>query len=187
MSVEVFCLMGVTCTGKTTIVDKLLEVSDKEGGWLRAVRVGAEMRKRHPPEFFKGFAAMEETEKEVWEIFDKQYNAALIDPHCQAIIIDGQPRMASQVHQLRRRVAFSHYIMLHADTATLEERARNRSPDPEVVRLSLERIRNDKVQLYDVLCTLFSMDEGTSFYYKQVLSNDNAARTIYDQISFFVN
>ena len=155
----VFC-MGVTCSGKTTFID-LCTVSRKRFG---AIKVGNEMLLRYPPERFNGLAAMDDTEEEVWEIFQEQLDDRISEGK-SIILVDGQPRTVSQVDkclEAASEAGFSaKFLWFHVTSKELNERLGKRfemqSGAHELSRheLSRQRMTNDKIQLYDVIQELF--------------------------------
>lgn len=151
----VIAVGGVTCAGKSTLMQALAQMPH-----FGTIEVGKEMRKRYPPEFFKGKAAMKETEEEVWQIFDEQYKKHLRDPDCAAIFSDGQPRLPSQVYRMYNMIGPYNFIMMHASRERLERRARQRSTDQGNLDLALARITNDNAQLYEVLLEYHHLQIG---------------------------
>ena len=146
------CVMGVTNTGKSTLLDRM-KTSEKS---LRFgfIEVGKELRRRHPPEYFNGFAAMKETEEEVWDIFDKQYNEAK-EAGADYIICDGQPRMDVQLEVMKRKYAPLIFILLTTEDSTLKKRAGERDlNNSSATKLSMDRLRNDFSQMYYVLAEI---------------------------------
>jgi hypothetical protein len=117
------------------------------------------MRKRYPPEYFKGRAAMPETENEVWTIFEEQLMAGTT-AGANIILIDGQPRMTKQVEIIRTKYGHCRHAYLHlmASREACEERARGRDASPDALALSMKRMDNDRIQLFDVL-TLIHLHE----------------------------
>lgn len=119
------------------------------------VEVGKEMRRRHDPSFFKGKGAMPETEAEAFCIFREQFVKAY-EEGAEFIFIDGQPRMASQVNSCipyARKYSSDVYLMfVHVEDEEAAERAVARdSYSPAALDLSMKRLKNDKIQLFDVL------------------------------------
>lgn len=162
-----------------------------------SVSVGSEMRRRHPPSFFRGQAAMPETEEEVWEIYRGQLDAAL-DAKCDVVFVDGQPRMISQVSAVvsdmddrfprdggpPRRSLWEYpalFMHLVAPDKELIRRMEIRDgDDPEKLKLSRSRMSRDKEQLYDVLAdislrmpgeALISVPTASRAYLRHALSN----------------
>lgn len=139
-----FCILGVTNVGKSTLLSSL----NKEE--FATVEVGKEMRRRYPAEFFKGKAAMQETEDEAFEIFTEQYAAAGEKP----VVIDGQPRQVSQIDRVLKVLKYPFFILLHAPEEELKHRIHKRDKDTEWASLSERRLDADRIQLYDVLAEL---------------------------------
>lgn len=147
-------LMGITNSGKSTLIEAAKAQDYYNIGF---VEVGKEMRKRYSPETFKGKGAMDSTEEEVLQIFHEQMQAAK-DAGANLILVDGQPRMPSQIpimmNSPRRK-----YILLKESDEVILERIKNRDSDPAAVELSMQRFKNDKVQIFDVLTDLIRMNE----------------------------
>lgn len=141
-------LMGVTCSGKTTLVDDFL--SDPFGN-VGAVQVGKEMRRRYPPEYFQGSGAPGHTEDEARRIFEEQLKAA---EGKKLILVDGQPRRRSQVALMKRNPGLG--LILDVSEETQRERLENRfKNDPAGRFLAEDRIKNDKVMYYDCICEMY--------------------------------
>ncbi len=149
---KLVCLSGITCSGKDTIAEMLAEMDQGIG----LIQIGKEMRKRHPPEFFQGLGAMSSTEDEVKEIFKEQYEAHS-DKH--TIICAGFPRVAYQyefITQFEDRA----FIYIYSDEYDYLDRLDVRFKDnPSGRELSEQRLKNDRIQLYDMLMVLLSNDE----------------------------
>lgn len=160
----VFC-MGVTCSGKTTFIDFCTEEEEKIG----AIKVGEEMRLRHPTEYFDGLAAMDSTEDEAWEIFNEQL-ADNVRRGKSIILVDGQPRLPSQVDHclgiVESQGFICKFLWFHVDNEELDKRMNGRF-EGQIGALNLAKLRmiNDKVQLYDVIQTLFSSELFDSAYH----------------------
>jgi len=148
MTPLVVSVIGVTNAGKSTLMDHMRSVDG-----CACIEIGKEMRRRHPPEYFQGLGAMAETEQEVWEIFDEQHSDAL-HRGAPLVLIDGQPRLESQVLQLRIRVGKYRLLQLHAPHDELRRRAEARDgASPGALQLTERRLVNDYRQLYEVLTT----------------------------------
>lgn len=143
-------VFGISNVGKSTLLKKVRESFGDEVG---IVSVGAEMSRRHPPEAFKGKACLDETEAEVWEIFDAQYHEALAKG-ASVILCDGQPRSVRQVDHMLANYPRLSVLWLHADQDALVSRAVRRA-DAE---LRYERLTNDRLQLFDVVHKLHEED-----------------------------
>lgn len=149
-----FCILGVTNVGKSTLLSSL----DKEE--FATVEIGKEMRRRYPPEFFKGKAAMSETEDEAFRILTEQLKEANGRP----VVIDGQPRMRSQVTRVLDTLTNPHFILLTCYDEELRRRINARDSDEANRELSRQRLINDKVQLYDVLTALIYLKEHVEVF-----------------------
>lgn len=84
---KIICLMGITCSGKDTLAERMQELHPDNVG---LIQIGKEMRKRHPPEYFKGLGAMAHTETEVWSIFEEQKK---LSEDKKLIVLTGVPRL----------------------------------------------------------------------------------------------
>lgn len=147
-------LMGITNSGKSTIINAAKAIDYYKIGF---VEVGKEMRRRYPPETFKGKGAMASTEDEVLEIYHEQLQAAK-DSGAKLIFIDGQPRMACQVPMMLENPNRK-FLVIKEDDEVILERIKNRDTDPKAVELSMLRFNNDKVQLFDVMTALLRAKE----------------------------
>lgn len=159
----IVCLMGPTCSGKSTFIQSLLTTNPDTIG---AIEVGKEMRRRHPPEYFNGLGAMEHTEKEVWDIFEEQFEA---NRGKRIILVDGQPRLPSQVDKLidfaSKHLHTLYYLLFNVTKEETFERLQKRHADDlKSQALGFARSTNDKVQLYDVLVELTKQDQGIGMF-----------------------
>lgn len=140
-----YYVLGTTCAGK----DYMMEQTQQQLPHLVGlVQVGKEMRRRYPPGHFQGQGAPEHTEVEALSIYKEQLAEAEAQGY-KHIFIAGQPRRISQIEQ----TVLTHpgkVLWVYADDSTLRERAGKRG-DAATVQLSLDRITNDKVALFDVL------------------------------------
>jgi ribose 1,5-bisphosphokinase PhnN len=141
-------IIGPTCAGKGTLIAHLLE---RHPDWA-AVQVGAEMRRRHPPEFFQGRAAMAETEPEVWEIFRAQWQAAA-DHHAPVVLVDGQPRHPNHPAKLAHFCPQWQALALTASPTVLLERSEIRDETPGQKLLTRARIGRDLDELHRIQAT----------------------------------
>lgn len=148
---KVISIMGSTGSGKTTIVQEAMASDDP---YVSGVQVGQIMRKRYPPEKFRGLACLPETEEEVRALLLE----ALIDADFHQVryfFVDGQPRSVGQyewLHDLRREMKFdwcAFYLTVPRDVQIA--RLRKRDMQPSAYELALQRIVNDEQQLAPVL------------------------------------
>lgn len=155
----VFCI-GTTCSGKSTLIENFTRRSNNIG----SVEVGKEMRRRYSPSAFKGLAALDETEDEVWEIYQQQFDDNLKGGK-KIILIDGQPRMSSQVmiclNHAKLHECSSFFMWIHCSVAETRRRALDRfSDNDEALELAMMRLTNDRTQLFDVIHRLVSLKEN---------------------------
>ena len=143
--------MGTTCSGKSTIAKRLQEAFD-----YGRINVGEEFRKRYPPSYFDGKGAMEKTEKETREIYSELWNK---NYNKKIVIVEGQPRLQSQVNWILNHDEVAKlFISVYTDEETIKERIIQRfGDDIESIELSLQRITNDKIQLFDVYTYLANL------------------------------
>jgi len=156
--------MGVTCVGKSTFMQRSVDIM---GNKIGLVEVGKEMRKRYPPERFRGQAAMADTEDEIFEIYTKQLKSQLDK---EIILVDGQPRFESQVPRIwnQHPEISKSCLWLHISDCVIQGRIRERFSieDPtdcfekgtQAAKrdLAQQRVTNDKIQLFPVLWLLIS-------------------------------
>lgn len=148
-------LMGATCSGKTTIINKLLSLSDE----VAAIQVGKVLREKYGEDYFKGQAAPAHTADETEQIY-KHGLAKAVKAGKKLIVIDGQPRDERQVamcldtcSQYSGEYQLS-FTVVHASHAVREERARSgRKPGPDL-DLALARLNNDYKNFYDAVIPL---------------------------------
>lgn len=145
-------LMGGTCTGKSTFIRCAKEHYGDTAGF---VEVGKRLREKYPPEYFKGSAAPDHTEREALDLYLSEANA-LLDKH-DLVFVDGQPRRESQVEVVLN--SFSTipkvFLLFHASAEVQAVRAGQRFVrDPKSFELAIARIDNDRKQGYDCLVAL---------------------------------
>lgn len=143
---NMFYVLGTTCAGKSYFIDKALERYPEK---FAAVEVGKEFRRRHPPEYFQGSAAPDHTEQEAITIFNELHEQALQTGRPN-ILVSGQPRRLSQLAPTALRYPGT-MLWLYAEPAVLRERAMARDQTEEELKLSLARIDNDRIQIFDLL------------------------------------
>lgn len=154
----VFC-MGATCSGKSTFIDRCTESNNKFG----SIKVGEEMRRRHPPEYFDGLGAMQHTEDEAWEIFTSSLDDN-VRRGKSIVLVDGQPRLPSQVEKCFRAASERSFVWIilwfMVDEDELKRRMLERFKGKTgELGLAKERMVNDKCQLYDVFQSIFLWDK----------------------------
>lgn len=155
-------VLGVTCTGKTTVIK---EIEQKFIG-VRSVLIGQELRKKYPPEFFRGMGAMPETEEEVIRILRDAIEDFLTSDD-ELLLVDGAPRLppcfdfceSVSVYRCDRS-----YLLLVVDSdSVLDSRSRDRDGDNvEKLALSQQRISTDKQLTYEILCSILKEDLSDS-------------------------
>lgn len=146
---RIYYAFGVTCAGKDTLMDRAQELYPNLVG---LVNVGKEFRKRYPPEYFQGKGAMLHTEREAIEIFETQLAEQRKDK--KIIFVSGQPRMVAQIKETIGKYSGT-ILWLHVSDETLKQRLEKRFVgDPGSYQLSLKRLSNDRIQLFDVVFEL---------------------------------
>lgn len=152
---KVIFVLGPTNAGKSTLLKTVKELFPQRVG---LVEVGKEMRRRHPPEFFQGSAAPEHCEQEALSIFHEQMVEAT--KH-EFVFVDGQPRRVSQITPCLQ-YRYDHqlfFLLMNESEEVLKKRLEGRfAPGSGEYELSWMRIRNDKVQLFDVLFELIKLN-----------------------------
>lgn len=148
-----FYLFGTTCVGKDYFIETAL---DRYPNIFGAVQVGKEFRKRYPPEHFEGKGALIKTEDEAFDIFCEQWTKSF-DAGKKYILVSGQPRLQSQVKRLSDFVQGKQTILfLWVPDEVIHRRIEDRFKTDDNWRAAAkQRFINDKIQLFDVLFTLF--------------------------------
>lgn len=149
MTVNYLYIVGVTCTGK----DYLMDFMESQDPTIGSVRVGKILRERYPPDHFKGSGAPEHTEKEALEIFESEIQRL---KGKRTVLISGQPRRLSQIKPTIGKYKGS-IIWLHASDDVIRQRISNRSEADQ--ELALQRIKNDKIDLYTVMHELWCQQD----------------------------
>lgn len=158
-NVNVICFIGVTKVGKSYLA-KMMQDKMPEIG---IIDVGAEIRKRHPPEYFEGQGAMEKTEPEVYEIITSRMKELCVVGNVTHIILTGNPRLVSQYHFLKQLSLegldiFIKYVWLYENDDIIQSRI-NQIEDAGSRELSQQRLKNDKVMLYPVIHELIANED----------------------------
>ena len=170
---QIVYVMGITCVGKSTFMEKTKDVLNSKVG---LVEVGKEMRKRYLPERFRGQAAMEDTEDEVFEIYTEQVDQ-FIRAECNLILVDGQPRFESQVSRIWEHLPEikRSCLWLFVSDEVVTARINKRFPkDASSHGLSVKRITNDKIQLFPVLWQLLNRNiKITSLHHHSVFDYES--------------
>lgn len=152
MTPKTYYVLGTTCSGKDFLIETAIQ---KYPDIFGAVQVGKEFRKRYPPEYFKGSGAPDHTEKEALEIFVNQHDAAVVAGK-KIILVSAQPRRPSQVEPVMRK-APGEILWLFADEEeTMRRMARRFKDDQASMELSIQRLNNDRIMLYDTLFQIVS-------------------------------
>lgn len=145
--------------GKSTF---LKDIKDLAPGQVHLVEVGKQMRAKYPPEHFKGQANPEHTKMEAFEMFCEGVEAGE-RAGAKYILVDGQPRDVGQAEQiLAWRGAGNRtkaVIQLMCHRTERERRAQVREKDhPGALKLALDRLDRDVLQLHEVLITFDRYD-----------------------------
>lgn len=150
-------LMGPTCAGKSTLINRLLTVAPDLVG---AVEVGKMLRAKYGEAYFKGQAAPQHTQDEAWQMYQDGVKAN-IDAKKRLILVDGQPRDISQARQivgLWRNPHRSEFLLIHADHEVREQRARA-TRQGDNLELAVARLNNDYRNCYVVMTELLKRNE----------------------------
>jgi predicted kinase len=151
-------LMGPTCAGKSTLIQRLLTIAPDR---VHAVEVGKMLRAKYGEDYFKGQAAPQHTQKEAWEMYVLGVREG-INAGKALILVDGQPRDISQAKDiigLWRNPHRQSFVLIHASHEERERRARGtRAPGPNL-DLALARLNNDYKNCYVVMAELLKADE----------------------------
>lgn len=144
-------VMGVTNTGKSTVMETL---RGYEHAGVGLIEVGKMMRAKYPPDYFKGQGAPQHTQKEAWGMMTDG-----IDKHAangrSVALIDGQPRNWEQMLWALELPNPRSFIHLWAPPEIRLERAHRRDgTDAEKLKLTLNRLHDDALKLYDIIAYL---------------------------------
>lgn len=147
---KIVFIIGSTNSGKTTLIKKLCEDT-----CFNPVMIGQELRKLYPPSFFEGQAAPSKTDNLAFDIMRKKIMESL--DNNQIPLIDGQPRNNVQ-YELCKEYFENHdcrFINLWASREQRIVRSKNRDKNnEEKLKLSIARIDNDSIILYDIISRL---------------------------------
>lgn len=149
-------LMGPTCAGKSTLINRLLAISADVG----AVEVGKMLRAKYGEAYFKGQAAPQHTQGEAWQMYQDGVKAKIAEGK-KIILVDGQPR---DIQQARDIVGLWHaphravYLLIHASEEVRAQRAvASRTGDN--LELAKARLKNDYENCYKVMVELTKAGE----------------------------
>lgn len=159
-------VLGSTNSGKTTLINKLCERK-----LFFPVIIGQKLRELYPPEFFEGQAAPAKTDNIAFEIMcdgiKEAHNNRMIP------IVDGQPRNHVQYELCKKyfddRQYNCKFINLWASKDIRVSRARNRDIDENKLKLSMERMDNDSIMLYDIVSRLHIDDYDIRHFNSETL------------------
>ena len=160
-------VIGVTCSGKTTLMNVASQTSSNFANNFGQIRIGEVLRAKHPPEYFKGQGAPEHSEEEALQIYSNGLQRTTLFP---IVLVDGQPRKLSQVDTIvqgalnanRRPMA----LVLCTPEKEIRRRASARSGnDPKELLLALNRIEHDAYSLYNVLTYLHVHEPSLAIKY----------------------
>lgn len=153
-------LLGPTCAGKSTLINRLLAIAPDVVG---AVEVGKMLRAKYldpnsphyQPDYFKGQAAPTHTQAEAWSMYQEGVRRCA-DEGKKIILVDGQPRDTQQARDIIPLWHAPHrsvYLLIHAAEDVRAERAvRTRSGDS--LELAKKRLKNDYENCYNVMVEL---------------------------------
>jgi adenylate kinase family enzyme len=158
-------LLGPTCAGKSTLINRLLAIA---GDIVGAVEVGKMLRAKYldpksphyQPDFFKGQAAPQHTQAEAWQMYQDGVKRLAAEGK-KIILVDGQPR---DIQQARDIIGLWHaphrsiYLLVHASEGVRAERAvASRTGDS--LELAKARLKNDYENCYNVMVELTKANE----------------------------
>ncbi len=150
-SLPLIFVMGVTNTGKSTIMETM---RGYEHAGVGLIEVGKMMRAKYPPEYFKGSGAPQHTQAEAWGMMNDGIKAH-VDAGRKVALIDGQPRNWEQMQWALSMPNPKSFIHLWAPPQTRLERAHKRdSTDVAKLKLTLDRLHDDVLKLYDIIAFL---------------------------------
>lgn len=150
-TIPLIFVMGVTNTGKSTIMETM---RGYEYAGVGLVEVGKMMRAKYPPDYFKGQGAPQHTQTEAWKMMTDGI-AAHADAGRKVVLIDGQPRNWEQMEWALAMPNPKTFLHLWAPPQTRLERAHKRdATDLEKLKLTLARLQDDVIKLYDIISFL---------------------------------
>lgn len=146
-------VMGATCSGKTTLIEKADEYFADTATTLC---VGKILRKKHPPEYFEGSGAPEKTTQDVLDIFDKGVSD-FKDSTYSMLLVDGMPRQDCQIQRVAELESHFHIVFVYLycpdkeRELRLSERFKKGTSGHD---LGLARMQSDKAMYLDVICRI---------------------------------
>ncbi len=173
-------LMGTTCAGKSTIINALAAVAPEI---VYPLQIGKALRAKYGEAYFQGQAAPEKTRVEAISMY-RQCISDAIDMGHELIVVDGQPRDVSQAIEMASswRSHRNVFVLVHAEHAIREERARTgRTPGPDL-ELAVARLSNDYRNNYDVMTQLLVMGKEI-----KVIDTGTDSFDINDCVDWFLN
>ena len=166
---------GITCSGKDTICEHFANLGNG------VIQVGKELRRRHPAAYFEGLGAMQKTEDEAWDIFSQQYKSQY---YKEKIFVSGQPRLRTQVRVCNgfAPLRAKHYIFIDVDDNVAIDRIHKRFTIEQDRDLAHARLKNDKVQCYEVIMGLVDFTDHV-----YVVKNNGKLQDCLDKINVYIN
>lgn len=185
-------MMGANGCGKTATIERVMAMSPK--GVCAHVHVGRMLREKYPTSKFKGRAAVEETEDEAMALMESGIKQAIRDG-ATFIFVDGQPRTQQQVDRFMSLIQIEKdnplcgvmlcSILLHATTGARFDRIQDRDHgDPERLSLSRERLHNDLIDGYGVICKMMDVDWRPEAIDTSRLTIDQVAMCVIKHIKY---
>jgi hypothetical protein len=159
MRPTLYFTLGPTNVGKSTILEaagKIPPVGLIEVGKMLRAKYLEPTSKFYDPDFFKGQAAPTHTAKEAWKLMEDGVEDT-IEAGKNILFIDGQPRdvdQCDQVYNCYQSMADRYnviYLNLFARLETRIARAKKRDTDEAKLKLSMARMENDCIKIYEVL------------------------------------
>jgi energy-coupling factor transporter ATP-binding protein EcfA2 len=144
-------VMGPTCSGKST----LLQIASQMSPSVGLVEVGKMLRAKYPPSHFAGQCNPAHTAGEAWDLCRSEVDR-LTEGRKGIILVDGQPRDRHHVekiyeHFVRKGKYKVRFILVDAELAERERRARASRSGEDLETLAIPRLTNDMISNYTVM------------------------------------
>ena len=183
-------MMGANGCGKTATIERIMALHPQ--GLCAHVHVGRMLREKYPTAKFKDRAAVEETEGEAMALMEAGIKQAIVNG-ATFVFVDGQPRTQQQVDRFMSLITLDDSnplkgvmlcsILLHATTGARFDRVHDRDHgDPERLALSRERLHNDLIDGYGVLCKMLDIDWRPQAFDTSHMTVDQVAFRVIEHI-----
>lgn len=183
---QILFIMGPSCSGKSSLVAAMSARLFEENISTHVVSIGKQLREKYPLEHFQGMGAPPHVEEEALEMLHTGIRTGQ-EAGAQIILVDGQPRSWDQaehvLHTYLTGAWEASFVVLTQPVSVLFGRAAERATSSEECDFYVERIKNDRAQLFDTVSLLQGDGIEPLFVRTEDYDSDQMAQSL---IQFFV-